>query len=105
MVLEHAVLSVKPDRVASFLAAIHEAKPLILSQRGCRSLRVVQSIETPTRFVLLVEWDSVEDHERGFRGSADYAEWKRLLHHHYDPMPVVEHFTTVVDDVPRLDGA
>jgi len=101
MVLEHAVLQVKPELVESFLAAIHEAKPFILGQPGCRSLQVVRSIETPARFVLLVEWDSVDDHERGFRSSPAYAEWKRLLHHHYDPMPVVEHFTTVVDEAPR----
>jgi len=104
VVLEHAVLEVKPDRVESFLSAFREAKPLILAQPGCRSLQVLRSIETPARFVLLVEWDSVEDHEQGFRGSPAYAEWKRLLHHHYDPMPVVEHFTTVVDEAPRRYG-
>jgi heme-degrading monooxygenase HmoA len=96
---------VKPGLVESFLAALGEAKPLMLAQPGCRSLQIVRSIETPNRFVLLVEWDSVEDHEQGFRGSAAYGEWRRLLHHHYDPMPVVEHFTTVVDEAPRRYGA
>ena len=95
----------KPGLVESFLAALGEAKPLMLAQPGCRSLQIVRSIETPNRFLLLVEWDSVEDHEQGFRGSAAYGEWRRLLHHYYDPMPVVEHFTTVVDEAPRRYGA
>ena len=101
MILEHAVLPVKPGLAESFVAAFEEAKPLILAQPGCRSLQVLRSIETPDRFVLLVEWDSVEAHEQGFRGSAAYAEWKRLLHRFYEPMPTVEHFTTVIDEAPR----
>jgi heme-degrading monooxygenase HmoA len=52
-------------------------------------------IENDHRFLLLVWWDSVESHERGFRGSPQYAEWKALLHHFYDPFPTVEHYVTV----------
>ena len=42
-----------------------------------------------------VDWETLEHHTVGFRGSAVYLEWKALLHHFYDPFPVVEHFTTV----------
>lgn len=101
MILEHAVLPVKPGQAEDFVAAIEEAKRFILSSPGCRSLQVLRSIETPDRFVLLVEWDSVAAHEQGFRGSPAYAEWRRLLHRFYEPMPVVEHFTTVLDEAPR----
>lgn len=105
MILEHAVLPVKPGMADDFVAAFEQAKKWILAQPGCRSLQVLRSIETPDRFVLLVEWDSVEAHERGFRGSPSYAEWRRLLHRFYEPMPVVEHFTTVIDEAPhRYEG-
>lgn len=71
------------------------ARPLISRQQGFRSLSISRSIESPNLYLLLVEWDSVEAHSDGFRGSADYERWKELLHHFYDPFPVVEHFTTV----------
>ena len=58
-------------------------------------------LETDIQYLLLVEWETLEDHTIGFRGSAEYAEWKALLHHYYDPFPVVEHYEPVNLD---LDG-
>ncbi|MDQ1564954.1 MAG: hypothetical protein QOI14_1905 [Actinomycetota bacterium] len=49
-------------------------------------------MESPNLYLLLVEWDSVEAHTDGFRTSPEYESWKALLHHFYDPFPVVEHF-------------
>lgn len=71
------------------------ARPLISQQPGFRSLSISRSIQSPNLYLLLVEWDSVEAHTDGFRGSADYERWRELLHHFYDPFPVVEHFTAV----------
>ena len=53
-------------------------------------------MESPSRFLLLVEWAHLEDHTEGFRGSAAYEQWRATLHHFYDPFPVVEHYETVV---------
>jgi heme-degrading monooxygenase HmoA len=55
-------------------------------------------LERDGRYLLLVRWETVEDHTEGFRQSADYQEWKALLHHFYDPFPTVEH------DEPVLTG-
>ena len=63
---------------------------------GFRSLRLERCLETPSRYLLLVEWDRLEDHTEGFRGSAEYQEWRRLLHHFYDPFPTVEHYEPLV---------
>jgi len=49
-------------------------------------------IEVSNRYILLVNWESLEAHTIGFRGSAEYQDWKRLLHHFYDPFPTVEHY-------------
>ncbi len=92
MILEHAVLNVRPGQQAEFEAAYAVARPLIAGAGGCRSVRVERCLETPGRYLLLVEWDSLEDHTEGFRGSDAFQEWRRLLHHFYDPAPVVEHF-------------
>lgn len=52
-------------------------------------------LETPSQFLLLVRWETLEDHTVGFRGSPDYQEWKALLHSFYEPFPIVEHYVTV----------
>lgn len=95
MVLEHAVLDILAGREDDFEAAFAQARPLIESQVGFRSLRLERCLEQPNRYLLLVEWNRLEDHTDGFRGSAEYARWRELLHGFYDPFPVVEHYEPV----------
>ena len=95
MILEHALLPVKPGHEDEFVAAFDEAKQIISSMPGFRSLTLSRGLEHPSAFLLLVEWETLEDHTEGFRGSAEYQEWRRLLHHFYEPFPVVEHFDPV----------
>ncbi len=92
MILEHALLPVRPGRAADFEAAFATARPLIASMPGFRGLRLSRCREQPDLYLLLVEWDTVEDHTEGFRGSVEYQEWKRLLHPFYEPFPLVQHF-------------
>lgn len=95
MVLELAVLDVRPGESDEFEAAFEEAKSIISSMRGFVSLDLQRCIEVERRYVLLVEWERLEDHTEGFRGSPEYARWRELLHHFYDPFPTVEHYTRV----------
>jgi heme-degrading monooxygenase HmoA len=96
MIVEHAVLDVRPGEAKRFEEAFSSARPIISSMPGCRSVRLERCIESPNRYLLLVEWDRLEDHTEGFRGSDEYQEWRRLLHHFYDPFPTVEHYETVI---------
>ena len=98
MILESAMLDVKPGAEAAFEAALKEARPLIAATPGFRSIAVRRCIETPNRYLLLVEWEKLEDHTVGFRQSARYEKWRALLHHFYDPFPRVEHFSASVFD-------
>jgi heme-degrading monooxygenase HmoA len=95
VITELAILNVKAGQETEFEAAFEEAKTIIASTEGFRSLDLQRCIEEPTRYFLLVDWDSLEAHTEGFRGSAAYSEWRRLLHHFYDPFPTVEHFRLV----------
>jgi heme-degrading monooxygenase HmoA len=92
VILEHAELSVTPGREADFEAAFRAAAPIISSSPGFRRLLLSRCVEGANVFLLLVEWNSLEDHTERFRGSPAYQEWRRLLHSFYDPFPVVEHF-------------
>lgn len=96
MILEHALLPVKPGREREFVAAFEEAKRIIASMPGFEGLTLSRCQERPSTFLLLVQWATLEDHTVGFRGSAEYDEWRRLLHDFYEPFPVVEHFDQVV---------
>lgn len=95
MILEQALLPVRPGQEAEFLAAFARARPIVSGMRGCRSVRLSRCVERPSDFLLLVEWEALEDHTVGFRGSPEYQQWRALLHHFYDPFPEVLHFTDV----------
>ena len=92
MILEHALLSIKPGESAAFEAAMAEARPLIAASPGFRSISVRKSCDTRDLYLLLVEWDDIANHRDGFRTSQRYEHWRALLHHFYDPMPVVGYF-------------
>ena len=96
MVREHAVLTVLPGREKEFEAALRQALPLISGSPGFVRLTVSRGVERPSDYLLLVEWNELEDHVEGFRGSAAYDQWRALLHHFYDPFPDVQHFEDVV---------
>ena len=95
MVVEHALLPVKACQEAAFELAFGEAKTIIAAMPGFRSLSLSRGIERPDTYLLLVEWDRLEDHTVGFRGSPGYQRWRELLHHFYEPFPTVEHFEHV----------
>ena len=95
MILEHAPLDVVPGREAEFEVAFAEARGIIESMPGFMSLRVLRGIESPSRYLLLVEWETLEHHTEGFRKSDGYQRWRELLHHFYDPFPVVDHFVDI----------
>jgi heme-degrading monooxygenase HmoA len=97
MILEQAILNVKPGQAADFEQTFAQAQVILASMDGYISHRLQRSVETPGKYLLLVEWRRVEDHTVGFRQSAGFQEWRRLLHHFYDPAPIVEHFEAVLE--------
>ena len=95
VITEQAVLDVQPGRGAEFEVAFATARSIISASPGFTSLQLLRCIETPRRYLLLVAWETLEDHTERFRKSPGYEEWKRLLHHFYDPFPTVEHYSLV----------
>lgn len=96
MVLEHALLPVRPGQDAAFEAAFARARPLIASQPGFLRLSLSRCLERTGTYLLLVEWERLEDHSEGFRQSPEYERWRELLHQFYEPSPVVEHYVQVL---------
>ena len=95
MILEIAPLRIRPGQAAAFEAAFAEAQAIIGSMRGYVSHELQRCIERADHYVLLVRWQTLADHEVGFRQSPQYQQWKQLLHHFYDPFPTVLHYEVV----------
>jgi heme-degrading monooxygenase HmoA len=95
MVLEMAVLNVRPDQAAEFERAFSEAQGIISSMSGYISHELLRCLEEEAQYLLLVRWRRLEDHTEGFRGSPQYQERKRLLHNFYDPFPSVQYYLAV----------
>ena len=95
MVLEVAIVDVVPGREDAFAAAYREGHPILAGTPGCRSVRMTRGVESASRFVLLVEWDSVEAHLANFRATDRFARWWALIGPHFAGPPLVEHYTDV----------
>jgi heme-degrading monooxygenase HmoA len=92
MILEAAILNIILGQESAFEAAFRRAIPILTGKNGYISHELRRCLEPSNRYLLLVQWQTLEDHTIGFRRSPQYQEWKALLHHFYDPFPIVEHY-------------
>ena len=92
MILEVAILNIKEGQSSEFENSFDVAQKIISSMKGYISHEIKKCIEEENKYILLVNWETIEDHETGFRQSEEYQKWKELLHHFYDPFPTVEHY-------------
>jgi len=95
MILEVAILDVIPGQETQFQADFQQAQNIISGIPGYLGHKLQRCLERPSRYLLLVQWQTLEDHVQGFRQSPQYQQWKTLLHHYYDPFPTVEHYAAV----------
>ncbi|WP_282173376.1 antibiotic biosynthesis monooxygenase family protein [Cytobacillus firmus] len=95
MILEAVMLQVKVGMEAEYEEAFRGASKIISSMKGYISHDLQRCMEVEGKYLLLVQWESLEDHTVGFRQSNEYQQWKKQLHHYYDPFPIVEHFEKV----------
>lgn len=96
MILEVADIRIHPGRQTDFEKAAHHGLETVLSKaKGFRTYEVRRSIETPERFILLIHWETLEDHTVGFRTSPAYDAWRAIIGPFFAQPPFVEHFTVV----------
>ena len=96
MILEQAVFAITPGSEGEFEAALEQAKELVAQTRGFRSLQLRRGVEQPTSYLLLIEWETLDDHMVGFRESDRFPRWRELISSHFASPPVVQHFDTPV---------
>jgi heme-degrading monooxygenase HmoA len=94
MILEVADIRIQPGRQAEFDEAIARGvRTVIARAQGMRGWKVNQSIESPERYLLMIFWDTLEDHTVRFRGGPLFAEWRAIVGPFFAAPPAVEHFT------------
>jgi heme-degrading monooxygenase HmoA len=96
MILEAFIANIKVGQESEFEIALRDAAPIISSTKGFISIEMQRCLETKGQYLFLIQWETLEDHTVGFRGSPEYQEWRKRLHHFYEPMPTVLHYERVL---------
>ena len=99
MIIAHGTINVLPGHEADFEAAFIEAAKVIAQSPGFQFVRVARGVERPSTYLLLVGWDTIEDHTVGFRGSDLFTQWRSWIGPHFDGPPEVEHY---IGDLRRI---
>ncbi|MBF6556049.1 MAG: antibiotic biosynthesis monooxygenase [Acidimicrobiales bacterium] len=95
MVLEHALITIRPGTADDFEKALMQARSVIAASPGFISLELRRGVEAPDYYLLLVEWETIDDHLVGFRQSEAFPEWRAAIGPYFQSPPVVDHFAAV----------
>ena len=96
MILEHCDIEIDPSKSTEFEEAILRGVSTVISRaKGFRGFKVNHSIESPARYLLLIYWDSLENHTMDFRGSDAFNDWRAIVGPFFAKPPFVEHMTLV----------
>lgn len=96
MIFEIATIDVEEGKENDFEKGVVDALPIFRRARGCQSIRLERVIETPSRYRLVVGWDTVENHVNHFRSSKDFQAWRALVGHTFSIPPSVDHSAVIL---------
>jgi heme-degrading monooxygenase HmoA len=97
MIHEVATILIRAGTEQQFEQSFAQAVPLFKRAKGCTSLRLERSVEDPLRYLVIVGWETLDDHVVGFRNSADYARWRELVGGYFAGPPSVDHTEIAID--------
>ena len=96
MIFEVARINVKAGMTREFEDNVSKATPLFLRAKGCQGIELQRSIERDNGYLLIVKWQTLENHTVDFRGSEDFQQWRQLVGHCFEGAPQVEHSLTII---------
>lgn len=98
MILEHADIRIAPGKQSEYDAAVKKGLETVIAKaKGYKGHRVVKGIESPERYVLMIWWETLENHTVDFRGSPAFQEWRAIVGPFFASPPAVEHFNLVTE--------
>lgn len=99
MVIERAEISVRPGSENEFEAAMGHCRSLLTSAKGCVSVKLARGVESPSTYLLLLEWESVQDHV-AFTRSPEFSQYREAAGPYFASKPLMEHFEPVSSSCP-----
>ena len=94
MILEVADIRIAPGQQAAFDEAIVRGVTTVIGQaRGFRGYKVNKGVESPERYLLMIFWDTLEDHTVHFRQGPLFPQWRAIVGPFFAQPPMVEHYT------------
>lgn len=91
-ILEAGILTVREGQAKEFEETFAVAQKIIMASTGYISHELRRCVEVKNQYILLIRWEKLEDHTVIFRGSDAFQQWRKLLHHFYEPMPQMMHY-------------
>src|SRR6476659_53836 len=93
MVVEYIRYTIPADRAAAFEDAYARAGAILTADDHCLGHEIARGVENPERYVVRIEWDSVEGHEQGFRKSAAFGEFFALVKPFFEAIEEMTHYS------------
>ena len=101
MILEMADIRIRPGEQAAFDAAIRRGVETVIARAaGFRGYKVNRGVESPERYLLMIFWDTLENHTVDFRNSSAFGEWRAIVSPFFAVPPQIEHFALVAKSDP-----
>ena len=98
MILEIADIRVTPGKGSEFDEAIQRGVETVVSKsKGFRGYKVNRGIESPDRYVLMIYWETLENHTVDFRAGPLFPQWRAIVGPFFAAPPAVEHFELVAE--------
>ncbi|MFY7828609.1 MAG: antibiotic biosynthesis monooxygenase family protein [Flectobacillus sp.] len=95
MILELATIDIKVGENVAFETALEQAKAVIAQASGFVKIEIQRCIEMENRYILLIQWQTLEDHTVGFRESPLFSQWRTLIGPYFEAAPFVQHFHSI----------
>lgn len=95
MILESAILYIKPGLASEFESAFREVSGVLLTKKGYVSHELHKCVENRDEYIFLVRWSGIKDRLIGFRGHPDYKLWTASLEPFYARLPEVRHYIDI----------
>lgn len=94
-ILEAGILNIREGQAKEFEETFATAQKIIMAFPGYISHELRRCLEVGNQYLLLIRWESLEDHTIKFRSSEAFQQWRALLHHFYEPMPQMLHYENI----------
>jgi len=87
--------TIPQDKFESFEKVYQEAGVYLQKSPYCQGYEILHGDEEPNHYIVTIIWTSREDHLNGFRKSAEFSDFLRLVRPFYNNINEMKHYTKI----------